>query len=369
MQFDTSQLRQLEEKKIISIQRHPTLPLLIHNYTPMCQFQKAWDDLSLQCRGLITDLEGNVVARPFRKFFNLSEHEGHQVSGHEGFRLPAINWKQNFTALKKYDGSLGILYLDGDRLRLATRGSFTSDQAEEGTAILYEKGYATPQYGYCLGEFTYLFEIIYPQNRVVVDYKGMRDLILLDMIYNKTGEGVPYSIVESEAKRIGCPVAERLPATPELLQACSIGPDNEEGYVVRFDDGMRVKIKFPEYVRLHRLVTGVSNKSIWESLSDGRGIEELLERVPDEFNNWVRKTVKELRGAFDEHLNKATAVYLDTKSRLGTASRKEYALEFNQHRPYTSVLFSLLDGKSPDSLLWKMVKPTFCKPFSSDIDA
>src|SRR3982751_5016229 len=136
MKIDLQPLRDLQEQGIVSIQRHPELPLLIHNYTQRCQWERLWNDLTLHCRGLITDLEGNVVARPFPKFFNLSEHEGHEVSAHEGFRLPPIDWKQDFTALKKYDGSLGILYFADDGPRLATRGSFTSDQAIRGTQIL-----------------------------------------------------------------------------------------------------------------------------------------------------------------------------------------------------------------------------------------
>jgi RNA ligase len=70
------------------------------------------------------------------------------------------------------DGSLGILYKVDGKPYLATRGSFVSDQAVAGTAMLHER------YGDYEFEdgFTYLFEIIYPENRIVIDYKGMSDL-------------------------------------------------------------------------------------------------------------------------------------------------------------------------------------------------
>ena len=54
-------------------QTHPTLDLTIWNYSPKVQYEKLWDDITLQCRGLVTDNEGNVVARPFKKFFNIEE--------------------------------------------------------------------------------------------------------------------------------------------------------------------------------------------------------------------------------------------------------------------------------------------------------
>ena len=56
-------------------QVHPTLPLTIWNYTEKVQYESAWDEITLMCRGLVTDNEGNVVARPFKKFFNIEENK------------------------------------------------------------------------------------------------------------------------------------------------------------------------------------------------------------------------------------------------------------------------------------------------------
>lgn len=370
MRIDLATLRELEAQKFISIQQHPSLPLLIHNYTPVCQYSKAWNHVTLMCRGLITDLEGNVVARPFPKFFNLSEHVGHEASDHEGFRLPTIDWHQDFTALKKYDGSLGILYFDGDEPCLATRGSFTSEQAVRAKQILQAKGYKLLRHD----DLTFLFEIIYPENRIVVDYGSREELVLLDVIDNETGSGCAHEALVEWGAEIGCPVVECLAATPEMLQGCAeTNVPNEEGYVVRFEDGTRVKVKFAEYVRLHKLITGVNSKSIWENLASGHGVEELLDRVPDEFNAWVKQTVEDLQAeyrtisAFAEGL--FSGVQALERENDGAFSRKQYALEFVKHQPYTSILFHLLDGKDPAPLIWKMIKPVSTKPFFSDPDA
>lgn len=42
-------------------QKHPTLPLLIWNYTKSTQYFGFWDSVTLVCRGLVTDLDGTIV--------------------------------------------------------------------------------------------------------------------------------------------------------------------------------------------------------------------------------------------------------------------------------------------------------------------
>ena len=103
-------------------QDHRTLPLSIWNYTPEVQYGQLWDEVTLQCRGLVTDKEGNVVAYPFKKFFNIEENK----------HTPT----ENFEVYEKMDGSLGILFFYEGKWVVATRGSFTSEQAVKGAEIL-----------------------------------------------------------------------------------------------------------------------------------------------------------------------------------------------------------------------------------------
>ena len=84
------------EEGLVYKQVHPTLPLTIWNYTETVQYESKWDDITLQTRGLVTDGDGKVVARPYRKFFNLEE----------GKHIPT----SNFDVYDKMDGSLGILF-------------------------------------------------------------------------------------------------------------------------------------------------------------------------------------------------------------------------------------------------------------------
>lgn len=122
------------------------------------------------------------------------------------------------------------------------------------------------------------------------------------------------------------------------MELKSLEENNKEGFVVRFKNGFRVKMKFAEYVRLHRIITGVSNVTIWEYLSEGKSFEELLEKVPDEFYNWVKKTKSELIKEFDNILLESKDVFKEFET------RKETALYF-QTQKNPSILFSMLDKK------------------------
>jgi len=337
--MDTELLNKMVNDKLVSVQKHPDSDLFIYNYTPKVQYDRLWNEITLMTRGLILGAQMNIVSRPFSKFFNLEEHDPNEIPS-----LP-------FDVYEKMDGSLGILYWLNDIPFIATRGSFTSDQSQHATQVLHNR------YRHLFDKIdrasTYLFEIIYPQNRIVVDYGDMDDLVLLTIIDNHTGA--------ERIENIGFPIVKKFDGINDLAELKALEEDNKEGFVVRFKNGLRVKMKFAEYVRLHRIITGVSNVAIWEYLSDGRSFDELLEKVPDEFYDWVKKTQLELVAQFE-------AIHTESKNAFKVLpTRKETALYF-QTQKYQSVLFSMLDKKSPDKVIWKMVRPKYSKPFRTVAD-
>ncbi|MBC7774546.1 MAG: T4 RnlA family RNA ligase [Phycisphaerae bacterium] len=333
--MNLSLLQQLVADQYINVQKHPTADLWIYNYAAKTQYEQLWNEVTLACRGFILDSQGRVVARPFPKFFNLSEHDPSELPD------------EPFEVFEKMDGSLGILYWVDDQPYIATRGSFSSDQAKHATALLHER--YTGTFSQLRRDVTYLFEIIYPDNRIVVDYGFTDELYLLGIIDNSTGQELPND------PGLGFP----LPRQHEGLtdwRHLHHQPDsgNREGFVLRFQNGLRVKVKFEEYVRLHRLITGVSNVTVWEHLAAGRSLDELLERVPDEFYNWVQQVVAELQSQFSaiEFACQAAFKVLET--------RKDTALYFLT-QPHPQVLFAMLDGKDYAGAIWKLVKPGWRK--------
>ena len=332
---------------------HPELPYSIYNYTRVCQYERAWNEVTLQTRGLILDEGGEIVARGFNKFFNLEELSSPYVP----YELPE---DEGFVVLEKYDGSLGISYPDEAGYSIATRGSFTSEQSQVATEIYKEKyhDYSPPD------GFTACFEIIYPENKIVVDYGNKRELIHLALIDNATGLPCGY-----DPDWPG-PVAEAIDASSveaSLAALVSENQKNREGYVVRFDSGIQVKLKYEEYKQLHKIVTGLSTLSIWEALSDGRGISELLEAVPDEFHDFIRDTSDELNSSFAEIERQAQRDMEEARSK--TDDRRSFALYVKEHKmPNTGLLFRMLDGHEYAHIIWKQVRPKHGFAYTSSVE-
>ena len=330
-------LHEMIAEGMISAQTRANPSLTIYNYTPRAQYSRTWNEATLQSRGLILNGAGEIIQRPFRKFFNIEECD----------TLPA----EQFEVTEKMDGSLGILYWADDAPSIATRGSFTSDQALRATQILRTRYQHT--FPSLHRNKTYLFEIIYPENRIVVDYGHTEDLILLAIIDIETGRDLPL-------EELGFPLVKRFDGITDVTALSAMFRDNAEGFVVRFESGMRAKVKFAEYVRLHRIVTQCSSKVIWEHLSTGQSLDELLDRVPDEFYQWVRKTTEGLQRQYDEIEAAAKASFHELKT------RKDTALYFMTQK-YSKVLFSMLDKRDYAPIIWKMIKPEFSKPFKNEI--
>ena len=406
MQIDLDEINKRIEAGLVSVQRHPTLDLRIFNYTPRCQFERVWDEWTTQCRGLIVDGAGNVVARPFKKFYNADEH--YPQNGIPS-PLPPLPLHEPFDVYEKLDGSLGIVFLDADgKWSLATRGSFSSPQAKWGTETLRRKHGAVS----FRTDLTYLFEIIDPRNRIVVNYGDRRDVVLLAVIETATGHELPIGYdpaVYSYDKwmrlgnnwaapyQIGMSVARRFDGVSDFAAVKAMIADDQEGFVIRFrDSGVRVKIKGDEYKRLHRIITGTSARTVHRTVAvaamkeagcynDHRialachmppidvgltpTFDQLLDHVPDEFSDWVRKTVDGLRSAYETIDRRAKVTFIEVKGCLRAgATRRDHAVEIAKHLGLGPILFRLLDGRPYGDLIWKQLYPAHATPFHNEVD-
>jgi len=398
MKYNLSMLNDYIDRGLVIKQDHPSLPLSIYNYSRECQYNSQWDDITLNCRGLVLDNEGNVVAKPFPKFFNYEEHKPEDIPN------------ESFEVYEKMDGSLGIVFyyeeelsderryniwfnnnyvtgmerlFDPNKLpdfddpyyeptpkikgewHIATRGSFTSEQAIKGKELL-EK--------YPLDKLdknnTYLFEILFKENRIVVDYGDYEGLVLLGAYNCNTSVEIERCELE---KLDGFDVVKLYKTWGEDWETLKkeISKDNE-GYVIRFSGGMRMKIKGEEYVRLHKILTNFSTKDIWELLRNNEQLEPFLERVPDEFDKWVKAIIMNLRWSFhhiDERVGKMYDYFRYGKfnDRYPEPTKKEFA-EFvmKQSEELRPILFKMWDKSPYDDIIWKLLKPKYEKPFRND---
>lgn len=341
--FPPEQVAEAIRAGYVRQQFHPELPLLILNYTEKAQYERHWTPVTRICRGLIVEaVTGEVVAWPFGKFFNYGEPDA-----------PSVDLSAPCTVFDKLDGSLGIVYPTPDGPAVATRGSFTSEQALHATQVLRTRyaGWQPPS------GITVCLEIIYPGNRIVVDYGDTDDLFLLAAIDNTTGR----TLLADAQKEVDWPgpVAQTLQYRT-LAGALAAPPrPNAEGMVVWFPGpDLRLKIKQDDYIKLHRAITGMSARAVWELLGAGETVADICAGLPDELHGWVQAVAGRLENEARRVEDAARAEHEEILRKLGEGwTRKDYAA-LATASPYRPLLFLLLDGKDVRPQIWKSLRPS-----------
>jgi RNA ligase len=166
-------------------------------------------------------------------------------------------------------------------------------------------------------------------------------------------------------REINFPLVKHYDGVNDIKELKARNITNQEGYVLRYDNGFRMKVKFEDYCRLHAIITNVSTKDIWEFLRDGKDINELLDRTPDEFDDWVRKQVQLLRNEYLSLESQADLIF--SKIFVEGMTKKDFALKALQE-DYSAILFKMFEGKPYDNLIWKMIEPEYSKPFFNQDD-
>ena len=237
-------------------------------YTKQAVYDRMWNPFSMMARGLILDdVRKEVVATPFPKFFNVGEGDT---------TIPDLP----FETFEKLDGSLIIIFHHDGQWKTATKGSLYSDQARWARDHLnrFDLSSLVP------GD-TYLAEGIYPENRIVVtyDYEG---LVLL-AAYDAQGYELTYDEVLRTATALGGRAAERhsFQSVSDLIAHTGTLSANEEGFVLRFSNGLRLKVKGEEYRRIHALISRCTPLAMWEAMKDDIDLDDLRRQLPEEF--WV----------------------------------------------------------------------------------
>ncbi len=366
---------------LVSVQTDGRLRIL--NYTAKATYSRSWNEATVACRGLILDGAGRVVARPFPKFFGPSEPDA-----------PAVPSGRPMEVTAKLDGSLGIAYTHPEgEVRLATRGSLISRQSVEATRIWHEKyrRVAIPE------GVTPLFEIIYPDNRVVIDYGGMRDLVLIALIDIETGADLDASSLDWPGPRAGTASFADFGALMDHV--ATAGEAGSEGYVARFAASaaaphIRFKLKFPSYVAAHRVAFGLTTARVWEAAAAraaarmgvparaaaarlrlspetvagllGQGddpVEGLRAALPEEFLAWYDRKVGDCTARADERIRlyeslarRAAADATDQSDRAYAAVAQHLAADAGVH---PGPLFALRKGQAGARLaIWAQTKPS-----------
>lgn len=350
--IDEKKLYEHLQSRVVTARHHHFAPLVIYNYGQKAQFDSIWDDVTCRTRGLIVDQSTqDIIARPFEKFFNLG-HQGRPETNMEN--LPS----QTPEVTEKLDGSLGVLYRYKGVTAISTRGSFDSDQALWASAW-YNRNISKAVWP---EGWTPVFEIVYPDNRIVVKY-DWEGLALLALVNNETGEEYSREGLKELALFNGCRLVKQVWNTVTGLK--ELNEPNAEGYVCTWHLGprppLKIKIKFVDYCRLHRLLTSISPKAIWEMLKDGLPFDDLLTNTPSHYQEWVNYWKNGLQSEYGRIEQKAQAVYASCplpKDGQDKEARKKLAEFFTlgDRKDVCGILFKMLDGQPYDDVIWKLAR-------------
>lgn len=318
--------------------------LSLYCYTRQCAYSRNWNPATRVARGLILDhKEEVIVAAPFPKFFNYGE-VADEVPRGVPFRL-----------FEKVDGSMVTVFQHKGQWLTATKGSFQSAQAKWAADQL--AGYNVNRH--LPPNTTYVFEAVYPENRIVVKY-NFSGLVLLGA-YDPDGREWEHQELAPLTNKIGCWVAQEVPAHCCLdhltAKAASLGAD-QEGWVVRFDNGYRLKVKGDEYCRLHRLVSRVTPLAVWEAFKEGKHAD-VAKDIPEEFQSDFWQIVAQLTDRGIGVLGKVSRAAKENKE----LSDKELGLKLHTLDPQVRKLIfpyrkagGKLVGKAQVAL-YEMIRP------------
>lgn len=345
--LDPDHLARDIELGYIREQSSTEFPYRILNYTEKAQFDNHWDDATLACRGLIyNETTNEIVARPFPKFFNYSQ-----------LSTPPAPETSLISVTDKADGSLGIIYHGpDDTVHVATRGSFASDQALWATQWInnHDVYHYSPEDGRTV---TLLVEIIYPENRIVLDYGTRESLVLLGAVEHTTGRILDVSSVPESWWSGDRTESFPLDTLADVLEY----PDreNSEGLVALTRDNQLIKFKQEDYVKLHRILTGLTERTIYDLLVSDSSIEDFIELIPDEFHEWVKRVAYEIKSNYEGWLFHWDIEYKGVVAGLPEDfTQKDFALAVKDSSCRGALfLVHKNDTERLEKLAWREVRP------------
>lgn len=299
---------------------------LIFNYNENAEYQNRWNFFERISRGLIIHATtGEIVARSFDKFFNWRTDQHFS-------QAPIVR------VMEKLDGSLGILYRQPNGYAIATRGDLNNPQTKWANQKIQHFDLTDLPL-----EYTLIFELIYPKNRIIVDYGQREELVLLAIRNRFTGEYIAWEQVTEIAQKYGfsLPLCYQFNQVEDILTRTAELDGNAEGYIVEFADGQFFKFKGQRYVELAQMEIGLSFKSVVDAVYHDR-LEMLKAKMPEEFLAQIDRWVEEIQQIFSNIYDQARAAFENAPK----TTKKEFATWVMQHhRDLSNYLFCLWDGK------------------------
>lgn len=315
-----------------------------------------------ECRGIIINRQGNVVCRPFNKFFNYGEDQAID-----------IDWN-NAYALEKVDGSTIRLYYYKGEWKVSTNGTFSAQTAypvgskRNFLELFYDVINPYEFEVFCNRlepEYTYIFELVHPESEIIVDYAGVKELVFIGCIHNNTGKDIDiwkFGKYFFNSFNVRFPIRYSVDSLANALQLVNDLRKNSfiEGLVVYSNDASglnpkRIKIKHEDYFKAHYVAGTIFNKEyIYKIFLEGETseFESYFEFVPEN----IQQRYHQEKEVFNRFIS-VVEVYRDKYSALEAEIEfKDIALKIQDEVPkaFQGIVFYLL--RHPDDSALSFIK-------------
>ena len=304
-----------------------------------------------ECRGLIFNREGELVSRPYHKFFNLGEKEETQLN--------KVNLYEPHVVLEKLDGSMIRPISTPEGFRLATKAGIT-DVAMNVEVFVADKPYYATFINKCIQKgMTPIFEWCSRKNRIVVDYPE-DNLILTGIRDNDTGSYVTYEMMKSYATSWNIPVVKSVDGLAvqniDLFVKQVREWDDGEGIVLRFDTGHMVKVKADDYVLRHKSKDAINQeKNVIQTILED-AVDDLIPLLTSE----DAERVKSFQNAFWVSVDDLASEMVDlyNAGNLMYPEKKDFAVEFVQKKIlpiHAPIMYGMKAGKGAKNVIVDMI--------------
>lgn len=349
--FDLDTLKSKCEHSSVKMKAHPSYDyLFVLNYSDAVQCRKIpWDNFNKRCRGLVVDVKNKIISHSFDKFFNLGEDAG--------FSYDELKDRPGVSVVEKLDGTmLNIFWHEPLQTWIAsTRSEFVNKYTEYGLSLFLQTKMIEPEWK----QFTIIFEIVDPQFRNVIDYSKKLDYVYgiycLGLRGRTTDQlhkfDVPdFLYIEGRPLFDYFPWPESYPFSnlDDIITNTKNMSWLEEGYVLWYPNGDLIKVKSPEYLKVHRIIWNYSDDRILELIEqeDKKTLDEMLISAPEEYSKSIAEVVFAANIKFREYQDKIYSLF----SNAPKQTRKDFALWVNstlvdELSPLRPFLFGVLDNK------------------------
>jgi len=308
----------------------------IFNYR-LAQYQDFLNHNAFELRGLtfVHNSDGSVHRRflLFDKFFNLNENESTLYDTIKDSQIKSVYIKE--------DGSIiSFIKLPNGKVFAKSKTSFESEQAKLAQQI-FDSDIVLNDFinDWLNNGFNPIFELVGPRNKIVLNYNQNQ----LRLIGLRSDDGNYHSIEPFDLVK-----SQKLDLTLKEMIELKSHISNQEGWVVEFSNGKRVKIKTDWYFNLHRIITDYSNREDYliDMIITER-IDDILSQL--EYNSESRDFVEKVISTTKTNIldiRKDCQILFDSFD----GDMKSFALKNHDHK-YFNIVSRWIRGKNIDTLI------------------